>query len=169
MLVRDTTNWLKMRRAVTTALTMVFVRQYTMHLYLLYRVSVLKWFDFSETWLSLYIQGSVFKLTYQLCSLHLVLIRNSNNSKHKIDEVEATKQNDTKKIQHRPRTHGIQDLRKHIDKGKPMHILLTKSRYWLFDNVTYRDGKCVRMIFLPELRSFRKRTSEFFALLSTTK
>lgn len=101
---------------------MVFAGQYKMHLY---RVSVLKGFDFSETWLSLYTQGSVFNLTYPPCSLHLVLIRNSNNSEHKIDEVETTKQNNAKEIQHRPGTHGIQDLRKHIDKGMQAHAYFT--------------------------------------------
>ena len=58
---------------------------------------------------------TIFLLTYQLRSLHLVFIRYSDDSKDKIDKIEATKQYYAKEIKYRPWANGIQDLRKQMD------------------------------------------------------
>ena len=50
--------------------------------------------------------------TYHPASLYFIFIRCCYNSENEVDEIKPSEKNNTYEIQHRPRTHGVDDLKK---------------------------------------------------------
>ena len=60
-----------------------------------------------------FVEGCVMRFfTYYPASLHFIFIRCCYNSENEVDEIKPSEKNNTHKIQHRPRTHGVDDLKK---------------------------------------------------------
>ena len=60
-----------------------------------------------------FVEGCVIRsFTYHSASLYFIFIRCSYNSENEVNEIKPSEENNTHKIQHRPRTHGVDDLKK---------------------------------------------------------
>ena len=60
-----------------------------------------------------FFEGCVIRcFTYHSASLYFIFIRCCYNSENEVDEIKPSEKNNAHKIQHRPRTHGVDDLKK---------------------------------------------------------
>lgn len=60
-----------------------------------------------------FVEGCVIRsFTYHSASLYFIFIGCCYNSENEVDEIKPSEKNNTHKIQHRPRTHGVDDLKK---------------------------------------------------------
>lgn len=71
-----------------------------------------------------FVEGFVMRFfTYHPASLYFIFIRCCYNSENEVDEIKPSEKNNTHKIQHRPRTHGVDDLKKKKVQGTSWSIL----------------------------------------------
>lgn len=69
-------------------------------------------------------EGCVIRcFTYHSASLYFSFIRCCYNSENEVDEIKPSEKNNTYKIQHRPRTHGVDDLKKQKYKARLVNSL----------------------------------------------